>query len=95
LRFGNRAKSIKNTPKQNKQRSVEELTLALEVAETNINKLNLLVQSLANELKKFKGDFNLDHLSTPSSSSSTPSLHSTIDSNSPSSSSGDGFFFNF
>ena len=75
LRFGNRAKSIKNTPKQNKQRSVEELTLALESAEGNISKLNLLVQSLANELKKFKGDFNLEHLSPLSSSHSTPSLH--------------------
>eukprot|EP01091_Cochliopodium_minus_P001063 TRINITY_DN1093_c0_g1_i2.p1 TRINITY_DN1093_c0_g1~~TRINITY_DN1093_c0_g1_i2.p1 ORF type:complete len:956 (-),score=362.75 TRINITY_DN1093_c0_g1_i2:31-2898(-) len=82
LRFGNRAKSIKNTPKQNKQRSVEELTVALEHAEGTISKLNILVSSLANELKVFKGDINIDLLNPSSSSSfSSPNLSTTISNN--------------
>ena len=60
LRFGNRAKSIKNTPKQNQQRSVEELTIALEAAEATIQKLGKYVSSLEEIVKKSNPNFSSD-----------------------------------
>ena len=54
LRFGNRAKSIRNTPKQNKKKSAEELVNSLEKAESEISRLNIVISSLKNEINFHK-----------------------------------------
>lgn len=48
LRFGNRAKNIKNKPKVNKEYTVPELLLLLEKAEAKILEQGLIIKKLSN-----------------------------------------------
>jgi len=50
LRFGNRAKSIKNTPVANVERSAKELTLLLNAAEKKIAEHESLIEALQQQL---------------------------------------------
>ena len=51
LRFGSRAKSIKNTPKVNEQKSVEELTALLAKAESAIDMQQSYITALESQLR--------------------------------------------
>jgi kinesin family protein 5 len=55
LRFGIRAKSIKNKPKVNRELSVKELTMLLEKAKSEINSQKKYIQDLEIEIKKLNG----------------------------------------
>jgi F0F1-type ATP synthase membrane subunit b/b' len=50
LRFGNRAKSIKNKVVQNAERSAKELQIALNDAEAKIEKVTELVKMIQSKL---------------------------------------------
>jgi len=52
LRFGNRAKSIKNTPIINEEKSSKELKNLLEQAERKIQQQEIVIERLESELKK-------------------------------------------
>lgn len=52
LKFGNRAKSIKNTPIINEEKSTKELKHLLEQAEHKIQQQELIIEKLEGELKK-------------------------------------------
>lgn len=51
LRFGNRAKSIKNSLKQNSQRSAKELLALLNSAEAKLKKKTQLIKLIQDKLK--------------------------------------------
>ena len=53
-RFGNRAKSIKNKPKVNRELSVRELTMLLAKAEKDMESLKEYTSSLEEELKLYR-----------------------------------------
>ena len=53
LRFGNRAKSIKNTPIANSQRSAKELLAELTKTNSKIDKLNEIIRSIQSDIKNF------------------------------------------
>ena len=55
LRFGSRAKSIKNTPKVNEQKSVEELTALLAKAESAIDMQQSYITALESQLRAAGG----------------------------------------
>jgi kinesin family protein 5 len=61
LRFGQRAKCIKNSPKVNKEHTVEELIKLLEEQETQNAKLKGRVQYLESKLSEHGIAFELDH----------------------------------
>jgi len=52
LRFGSRAKNIKNTPIINEEKSSKELKNLLEQAERKIRQQDIIIERLENELKK-------------------------------------------
>jgi kinesin family protein 5 len=56
LRFGIRAKSIKNSPTQNKERSVAELTALLNKANEEITRLKQYLAVMEAELRVLRGD---------------------------------------
>ena len=61
LRFGQRAKSIKNKAKINQERSVAELEAIIEKMRAEITKLRAYNEALERELVAAKGsDFNID-----------------------------------
>ena len=55
LRFGSRAKSIKNTPKVNERKSVEELTALLAKAESAIDMQQSYITALESQLRTAQG----------------------------------------
>jgi len=68
LRFGTRAKTIKNKAKVNKEMSVGELKMLLEQANKQISKLKRYISGMEDELKLYRGDSpapkNLEKLSS-------------------------------
>lgn len=62
LRFGQRAKCIKNTPKVNKEHTVEELVKLLEEKEAHIAQLTSKVRYLESKLVENNILFESDHL---------------------------------
>lgn len=73
LRFGNRAKNIKNNAKVNKELSVRELQALLDIAEKEIAKQRQYIAGLEDELKLIKNGGVIPVSSSASSSASSTS----------------------
>lgn len=61
LRFGNRAKAIKNKPIANTERSAKELLVDLKGAEDNIAKLTEIIRATQARLEQMEADLPAEH----------------------------------